>query len=314
MIRFRRFNRRHLDFEFSAHNDFKIRIIERPGLWMSEKESKEMLVDLQSVVENCLGKAPLEYGILSGAKTRLDNAIVTILYERRTRRPIAFNAMSVMSIEVEDQPIDVIHLGLAMIDPGSRRQGLSWVLYGLTCTLLLLRNHCRPLWISNVTQIPSVVGHVTESLANVFPTPDPQNKRTSTHLAIAREIMRHHRSVFGVGEDAGFDEDRFVITNSYTGGSDNLKKTFVEATKHRDESFNLMCKEQLKYERGDDFLQIGQFNLRVAVGSLLRLVPRVSPPLAHAQPAFAFLRSIFSPALRWLTSSSQNGGLGRCKL
>ena len=59
--------------------------------------------------------------------------------------------------------------------------------------------------------------------------------------------MRRHRRVFGVGEDAGFDEARFVITNAYTGGSDNLKKSFDVAPKHRDEAYNDFCREQLDY-------------------------------------------------------------------
>lgn len=294
MIYFRYLSRKHLDVEFSLANDLKIRIVERPGLWMSEGGLREILAELRSVVERCLGKAPLEYGALSGAKSSLDNAIITLLYEKSSHRPIAFNAMSILDVDVRGELIRVIHLGLTMIDPSFRRQGLSWMLYGLTCTLLLIRNRLRPLWISNVTQIPSVVGHVAESLANVFPSPDPENERTSTHFALGQEIMRHHRAVFGVGDDAGFDEERFIITNAYTGGSDNLKKNFADVPKHRNECFNAMCRNQLDYDRGDDFLQIGQFNLRVARDCLLRSAPGASLlGLAH-QLASAALSPSFA--------------------
>lgn len=290
---FRYLSLKHLDVEFSITNRVKIRIVERPGLWMSESGLKELLGELRSVVERCLGKASLEYGILSGAKSRLDNAIISLLYEKGSHRPIAFNAMSILDLDVRGEPIRAMHMGLAMIDPSFRRQGLSWVLYGLTCALLLIRNHLRPFWISNVTQIPSVVGHVAESLANVFPTPDPKEKRTSTHLAIARQIMHHHRAVFGVGDEAGFDEEKFIITNAYTGGSDNLRKSLADVPKHRDEDFNAMCRNQLDYDRGDDFLQIGQFNLRVARDCVVRSLPGASlSALAH-QLASAALRPSF---------------------
>jgi hypothetical protein len=99
------------------------------------------------------------------------------------------------------------------------------VLYGLTCFLLFVRNQFRPLWISNVTQVPAVVGMVSEMFSDVWPYPDA-DRRTLNHVLMARRIMAGHRHVFGVGEDAEFDETRFVITNAYTGGSDNLKKTW----------------------------------------------------------------------------------------
>ena len=44
-----------------------------------------------------------------------------------------------------------------------------------------------------------------------------------------------------------FDEERFVITDAYTGGSDNLKKSFAEAPKHRAPLYNEMCERELDY-------------------------------------------------------------------
>jgi hypothetical protein len=75
--------------------------------------------------------------------------------------------------------------------------------------------------------------------------------------------MRHHRDAFGVGADASFDEERFVIRNAYTGGSNDLKKSFDDAAKHRVEAYNALCRRELDYERGDDFLQVGQYDLGV---------------------------------------------------
>ena len=119
--------------------------------------------------------------------------------------------------------------------------------------------------------------------------------------------MRRYRHVFGVGDDAGFDVDRFVITNAYTGGSDNLKKSFAEAPKHRQVHYNEMCRQQLDYERGDDFLQIGQIELGTARRYLLRQVPRQSLLAVGGRFAFAFFSSLILPLLHWFVPSQAMG-------
>src|SRR5262249_39378249 len=133
--------------------------------------------------------------------------------------------------------------------------------------------------------------------------------RTFDHLCVAREIMRKHRAVFGVGTDAGFDEERFVITNSYTGGSDNLKKTFAEAPKHRDARPNELCERQLDYARGDDFLQIARFDQAAALRYLLRDVPRNSLLGLTYRLLFLLSGSLLTPILYWLTPGVPMGDL-----
>jgi hypothetical protein len=78
-----------------------------------------------------------------------------------------------------------------------------------------------------MTQVPSIVGKVAESFVTAYPNPFHISRRSFDH--VAREIMRKHRNVFEVGPEAGFDEEHFVITNAYTGASDNLKRTYADA-------------------------------------------------------------------------------------
>jgi hypothetical protein len=137
---------------------------------------------------------------------------------RSDGRPVAFNALAIIDLDLGDGPTEVLHLGLVMVDPDLRSRGLSWILYGLTCVLLFFRNQMRPLWVSNVTQVPAIVGMVSETFSDVRPMPERPRESSLRHVLLARAIMRDHRHVFGVGEDAGFDEDRMVITNAYTGG------------------------------------------------------------------------------------------------
>jgi hypothetical protein len=119
--------------------------------------------------------------------------------------------------------------------------------------------------------------------------------------------MSRHRAVFGVGEEAGFDEARFVITNAYTGGSDALKKTFEAAPKHRDEQYNAFCARELDYARGDDVLQLGRIDLAGARRYLLSEVPSGSLPALLATGTALALQRLVLPAVHWMDDTRPCG-------
>lgn len=303
------FGKRYLDFTTRATRQARVRIVERPGRWMASEEQARLLAAMQALVRRSIPAGSLEYGVLTGDPERWDAAILTLVSERTTGELLAFNALSILDCELFGEPQEVIHLGLVLVDPGARAQGLSWVLYGLTTMLLFARRRLRPLWVSNVTQVPAVFGMVSESFGLVFPSPLPGARRSFAHLQLARAILARHRHVFGVGPEAGFDEERFVITDSYTGGSDNLKKTFEQATPHRKPIFNETCRKELDYERGDDFLQLGQVNLAALQGYLAKEVPRDSLAGITVQLAFLALSSLVLPVVRWFTPSEPTAEL-----
>jgi hypothetical protein len=299
-VSFRAFGRADIDLALRTHPRLITRIVERPGLSLSQAELDELLMQLRIVAGKTLPACSLTYGIFSGAREPLARAVVTLVSDEATGDPIAFNALSVMDVELDGAPIEVIHLGLVMIDPDVQGRGLSWVLYGLTTLLLFARGGLRQRWISNVTQVPAVFGMVSETFSDVFPQPLGAARCSFAHLQLARGIMRLHRKVFGVGADAGFDEQRFVITNAYTGGSDALKKSYEAAPKHRDEQYNAFCARELDYDRGDDVLQIGRIDLTGARRYLLREVPPGSLPALLAAAAVLTLQRWILPVLHWL--------------
>jgi hypothetical protein len=251
-----------------------VRIVERPGLRLGSRDCDALVADLRVVVARCLNGASLDYGVFTGARERLDRSVITVIYRKGTDEPIAFSVLAILPVSLRGRLEDVLHLGLAMVDPGYRGHGLSWALYGLTVMQMFVRRQFRPIWISSVSQVPAVVGLVDIGFSNVFPTISADRRPTLEQLAVAHQLMRHHREAFGVGPDASFDEDRFVIRNAYTGGSDNLKKSFDNATKHRIDGYNDLCRRELDYDRGDDFLQIGQYDLGVVRRYLRRNVRR----------------------------------------
>ncbi len=298
-----------LDLTLATGKEFETRIVERPGLWMSQDELARLSADLITVASKTLARGSLTYGVFSGDPERLKSTIITLVRRKDTGQPVAFNALALMDIDTMAEPMEVLHLGLVMVDPDQQSRGLSWVLYGLTCILLLFRNQMRPFWVSNVTQVPAIVGMVAETFSDVFPTPQRPKQRSLQHLLLARTIMADHRHVFGVGVDAGFDEDRFVITNAYTGGSDDLKKTFDEAPHHRDQIYNDFCREMLDYDRGDDVLQLGQIDLPTAAGYLKNSVPRASLASVGVTLVAMMLQRLVLPAIHWFDTSRHFGTL-----
>ncbi len=300
---FKALGRKHMDVSLRTGPGLRVRIVERPGLWMEQGELAALSENLKSIAEKTLPREGLTYGVFSADPTRMADSIVTLV-TRADGTPIAFNALALMKIELEPRPIHVLHLGLVMVDPVERSKNLSWVLYGLTCFLIFLRRQFRPIWISNVTQVPAVVGMVSLLFSDVWPKPDA-GRRTLNHLLIARRIMENHRHVFGVGDDAGFDEDRFVITNAYTGGSDGLMKSFEDAQKHRDPAFNTFCEAELDYDRGDDVIQLGQMDLAAMRGYLAREVPRSQLAGVLVTGVILAIQRLLLPVLHW-SDSRQN--------
>ncbi|EBA11509.1 hypothetical protein [Roseobacter sp. CCS2] len=294
---FKTFGRKYMDVTLRTGDDYVVRIVERPGLWMDDAALGALSADLRTIAGRTLKAGNLTYGVFSGKKERMGAVIITLV-SRRDGTPVAFNALAVMALDTAPHPTDVLHLGLVMVDPDERSKNLSWVLYGLTCFLIFFRRQFRPVWVSNVTQVPAVVGMVANMFSDVWPSPR-DGRRTLNHLLLAREIMETHRHVFGVGDKAGFDEERFVITDAYTGGSDDLKKTWETAPKHRDESYNIFCKEALDYVRGDDVLQLGQMDLAAMRTYLTREVPKSAVIGLLLTGGLVALRRIVLPAIHW---------------
>jgi hypothetical protein len=275
---------------------------------MDEAALAALLADVRKVARATLPEGDLGYGVLGGDAERLAASVITVLYDRASNAPVAFNALAWLPVSLRGRPTHVLHLGLVMVDPAARNRGMSWLLYGFTCFVLFLRKRARPVWVSNVTQVPAVFGMVSESFADVYPAPDRDRPRFEQVL-LARQIMASHRHAFGVGAEAQFDEARFVITNAYTGGSDDLKKTFEEAPKHRNEKFNLACARELDYRRGDDFLQLGQVNMAAAKAYVWDVVPRESLPGVIVSAMLLLVQAMILPVAQWFDSTTQWGSL-----
>ena len=287
-------------------------VVEKPGLWMSDTELAQLVKSLQEVVKKSILVGDLDYGVLTGRRDKLSRAVITLISDNETGDPLAFNALAAMPCVLRGQDMEVLHLGLVVVAPGKREGGFSWILYGLTSVLIFLRNRLQTIWVSNVTQVPAIIGKVTESFSDVFPAPE-SSRRSFDHLSLARQINSRHREVFGVGTDADFDEKKFIFMNAYTGGSDHLKKTFEQAQPHRNVAYNDFCKNFLNYGRGDDFLQLGKMDINSTKNYLLRSVPRASLMAMAGGFFFLVLQGLILPVVSWFDTSRSYGDLRRWK-
>ncbi|WP_128891835.1 hypothetical protein [Erythrobacter sp. HKB08] len=301
-----------LSVSFNASREFRVHIYEQPGDALPKREFEKLKADCEQVVRACLKGETLDYGLFEPESEAWSRSVITLVRRRDDGRPVAFNAMPMLDVRRGSASDCVLHLGLVMVDPDERSGGLSWILYGLTCFALFLRGRMRPVWVSSVTQVPAVVGMVAETFSSVFPA-QQGTRQSFTHRHLAHQIMQHHRAAFGVGEDAGFDLDRQVITDAYTGGSDNLKKSFEVATKHRKDSYNDYCREELDYARGDDVLQIGAIDLAAGQRFLSRSVPRSALPQLMVQAVIVVTGAALAPLAQWLDASTPFGRLRASK-
>ena len=291
-----------LSLSFRPSREFRVWIVERPGTSLAPPALARLRQDCETVVRACLGGESLDYGLFAEDGAAWDRSVITLVTRIADDRPVAFNAMPQLDVVRGGASESVLHLGLVMVDPEERSGGLSWILYGLTCFALFLRQGLRPLWVSSVTQVPAVVGMVAETFSDVFPG-QGTTPQSFTHRHLAHQIMRRHRHAFGVGEDAGYDADRQIITDAYTGGSDNLKKTFAVAAKHRHEAYNAFCERELDYARGDDVLQIGKIDLAAGQRFLSRSVPRSALPQLAVQAVMVLAGAVLAPLIQWLDPS-----------
>jgi hypothetical protein len=291
-----------LSLAFRPSRNYRVWIVERPGASLAEPALARLRQDCETVVRACLAGQSLDYGLFAEDGAAWDRSVITLVTRIADDRPVAFNAMPQLDVVRGGASESVLHLGLVMVDPEERSGGLSWILYGLTCFALFLRQGLRPLWVSSVTQVPAVVGMVAETFSDVFPG-QGATPQSFTHRHLAHQIMRRHRHAFGVGEDAGYDADRQIITDAYTGGSDNLKKTFAVAAKHRHEAYNAFCERELDYSRGDDVLQIGKIDLAAGQRFLARSVPRSALPQLAVQAAMVLAGAVLAPLIQWLDPS-----------
>jgi len=297
----------YFEFKFESGSGETVHILEKPEYLLDEIEQKSLREDIYALSLKCTpNNQALDYGIFNDPNHNniLNQCILTLIRDNNSNKLIAFNCLPLLDLTLKNKPIYFVHLGLVMIDPDYRSKGLLYILYGLTVVIMFCRKRLTPIWVSNVTQVPAVVGSFSENFNNVFPNALNNSRRSFDHLSLVRQIMLNHRHVFGVGNDAEFDEKMFIIKNAYTGGSDNLLKTWNQVTKYRNDTVNDFCQKHLNYDRGDDFIQIGKMDFFALQKYIIRMIPAKSLILILNNIFIVFLQSILLPVYHWFKADT----------
>lgn len=284
-------------FELPLSSSMTFRMWDRPGEWCNDGQIVSLVNDLKTVVLNSKDKEIPEYGVLLGDREDMKTRLVSVVY--KNGEPIAFSAQAHVEFQVGLKVVRVLHLGLVYVDRSIRGSGLTGITYALPNVLLLLQSGLRSQWVSNVTQVPSIFGLVEDFYSEAYPntTGAPQ---TFDHYLIAERLVRHHPEVFGVGRDCEYDPREQIIKNAYTGGSDNLKKTYEETVKSRNEKVNAIFKEKLDYGRGDDFIQLAILDYRLLFRFIGAKGVKSRLGLGLVNLGFLFFAALLVPIARWL--------------
>ena len=278
------------------------KIWDRPGGWMNKSDINLLIEDIRTIAISGQEKKEIpDYGVLKADTNDLKNRVITIAYRKKDNRPVGFAAQIFLDVTVGLNVTPVLHLGLVYVAKDFQKKSILGMLYILPNILLLLKGGFRPIWISNVSQVPAIIGIVADYYDEVYPNPIKEQKQSLMQKSLSTEIMEQYRSSFGTGEDATFDPTKHIIYNSYTGGSDNLKKSFEECPKYRNEEVNIFCKNNLNYDRGDDVIQIGLLSGKLIHRFFAKRVAGVSRVQWISYLFAAGIFTITLPVLRWLT-------------
>jgi hypothetical protein len=82
-----------LDLRLRPTGGLEARVVDRPSAWMSDAEVDRLVSDVRAIAQATLPGGALNYGVLGGDRDRLCDSVLTIVYDRETARPIAFNAL-----------------------------------------------------------------------------------------------------------------------------------------------------------------------------------------------------------------------------
>jgi len=148
----------HLDLTMNPSRDIRARVVDRPGLWMNAEALAALTADVRTIAAATLPSGDLTYGVLGGDRERLSASVITLLYDRASGKPIAFNALAWLPVSLRGRSTNVLHLGLVMVDPTARNRGMSWLLYGFTCFILFLRGGARPISLEDTIAASPVRG------------------------------------------------------------------------------------------------------------------------------------------------------------
>lgn len=242
-----------------------------PGKWMSDQALDKLREKLSRLAAKCLGNAP-SYGVFLRQRSPYTNRIITVVFDKVTGEAVGFAAMVVWTIRLEPsgKREKVVHLGLVMVDPAYRGKMIMYWIYHRPLSRYFFKRMGRPFWITSTTAEPVIFGSVADNFSQVYPVYRECRKAepSDRHRQIAETFVREFGHEIGLSESAWFEPAKFIIRDSSLGASKELMHDYAGSAKYRDEACNAFCRDNLHYERGDEFIQVGRVDLRAILRGL----------------------------------------------
>lgn len=232
----------------------------RPGRWMMDGELSSLSAEVTALGRRCLEPLPA-YQVFLGTREAFSDKVITTARDPADGRLLAFCSCVLLPMPVGQ----VLHLGLTCVDPSLRGSRLSNTLANrLILRYFVTRRQLRRVWMTSVACVLSVLGNVARNFRNAYPTPWQHRPFADEVMVIADTFDRHYRAVAHVQPEATFDRDAFVFRGSGRGTAFQKDGDAVEFH-HRDPALNAFYRDRLRFEDGDELLQVVSFDLRDVV-------------------------------------------------
>lgn len=232
----------------------------RPGRRMSDQALASLCAELTAVGETCLEPLPA-YQVFLATREELSDKAITIA--RRTRDGAMAGFCSAVLLDVEEVG-EVLHLGLTCVRPDERGGGLTHRLASRLVARYLLRRPLSRIWVTNVACVLSSLGNFAMHVSGAHPAPGSTAVRRE-HRLIAEAFDRRYRAKAHIQPWAVFDPDTFVFRGSGR-GTGFQKRAEDSRYHHRDPTLNAYYTGIMRFDDGDEVLQVG----RLAVTDLVR--------------------------------------------
>ncbi|GME24430.1 hypothetical protein GTA08_BOTSDO11579 [Neofusicoccum parvum] len=231
----------------------EFRFFDKPGQWMPDGALAVLRKTLLRIAATSLHPVP-DYQCLGSQQNSLDDKLIVVAYDGEGRA-VAFT--STFFLDIPSVPEPVLHSGLTVVEAAHRRGSLVMRMFAHLAANVFPR--CpKGVWVVCLAEVPSSLGHVTQYLEDVFPSPEA-SRPSHSHVLIAREISQSFRPELLICPDAQFDEQKFVFrgSNDWDAGACFKKDPNDRQYQHRDPEWNAFFRDLLRPGGGDEVLQIG---------------------------------------------------------
>jgi hypothetical protein len=238
----------------------------RPGARLDDQALAALSVELRAVGELCLSPLP-DYQVFLGTRAAYADKVLT-LARRRDGTLAGFCSAVLLDVPGVGE---ILHLGLTCVRPEDRSAGLTHRLVSrLVARYLFTRRPFERIWVTNFACVLSSLGNFASHFRDVHPAPGSDARAVSPKAwRIAEAFDRQYRHHAYIRPEATFDPETFVFRGSGRGTAFQ-KDDEDHRFDHRDEALNRFYRARLRFDDGDEMLQVGT----LAITDLVRYAVR----------------------------------------